>query len=144
MAAENANISTTVADFLTNTTTVSANNTIQITEAPSGDGQGAGAGAIIGAIFGVLLGGVILGGALYLLIRYKRAQAAEYNRSVQVHMSSTRNAGVYVDLAEPSDLPVQNRDYTSLKQQNNTAKKDRLMQSDLYEYDSDDEVAVYN
>lgn len=59
-------------------------------------------------------------------------------------MSSTRNAGVYVDLAEPSHLPAQNRDYTSLKQQNNTAKKDRLMQPDLYEYDSDDEVAVYN
>ncbi|CAI9731627.1 Hypothetical predicted protein [Octopus vulgaris] len=55
-----------------------------------------------------------------VLYRYHRRKTAEYQRAAQAHITSTRNAGIYMDLAmdspmSKSGLPIGAPIYNSLK-----------------------------
>lgn len=69
-----------------------------------------------------------------ILYRYHRRKSAEYQRAAQAHITSTRNAGIYMDLAmdspiSKSGLPIGAPIYNSLKKH-----------PDQYTFVSDDEL----
>lgn len=88
---------------------------------------------VIGCVFSVAFFSVVI----FAIYRYQVRRKAEYQRAAKAQLSSTRNAGVYMDLAvdtpdtpvSKSSLPISVPIYNSIKKR-----------QDQYTFISDDEL----
>lgn len=87
---------------------------------------------VIGCVF--VLAIAFLSVIVFVIYRYQVRKKAEYQRAAKIQVSSTRNAGVYMDLAmespiSKSSLPISVPIYNSMKKR-----------QDQYTFISDDEL----
>lgn len=87
---------------------------------------------VIGCVFVFAI--AFLSVIVFAIYRYQVRKKAEYQRAAKIQVSSTRNAGVYMDLAmespiSKSNLPISVPIYNSMKKR-----------QDQYTFISDDEL----